>query len=87
MYYVYILRCADGTLYVGSAKDVSAREARHNAGRGAKYTSGRRPVRVVYSEPHSTRSEAQSREAQIKTWSRAKKEALVVSPPSELRPL
>ena len=79
MYYVYILRCADGTLYTGSTSDLPAREATHNAGRGAKYTAGRRPVRIVYSEEHESRSAAQSREYQLKTWPRARKDALIAA--------
>ncbi len=77
MYYVYILRCADNSLYVGWTTDVAARETAHNDGRGAKYTSGRRPVSVVYSEPHESRSKAQKREYQLKRWTRAKKDALI----------
>lgn len=76
-WYVYILRCSDGTLYAGSTNDLSACEQRHNEGRGAKYTAGRRPVRVVYSEVHQSRSAAQAREAELKRWTRARKEALV----------
>ena len=76
-YFVYILRCADGTLYTGSTTDVQGRELTHNAGRGAKYTAARRPVRVVYFEAHDSRSAAQRREAQLKRWTHAKKEALI----------
>jgi putative endonuclease len=76
-YFVYIASCSDGTLYVGSTSDVLERERVHNEGRGAKYTAGRLPVRVVYSEGHKSRSAAQQREAQLKRWSRAKKQALV----------
>jgi putative endonuclease len=76
-YFVYIALCADGTLYVGSTSDLARRERAHNDGHGAKYTSGRRPVRFVYSEVHESRSAAQAREAQIKKWPRARKEALV----------
>jgi putative endonuclease len=76
-YFVYIASCSDGTLYVGSTSDVVERERVHNEGRGAKYTAGRRPVRVVYSEIHESRSAAQKREAQLKRWTRAKKQALV----------
>jgi putative endonuclease len=76
-YYVYLLRCADGTLYTGSTTDVEARERKHNAGLGAKYTAARRPVRMVYSEVHGSRSAAQQREAQLKRWTHAKKEALI----------
>ena len=75
--FVYILRCADGTLYTGWTTDVAARERAHNRGRGAKYTASRRPVRVIYEEPFETRSAAQKREAEIKRWPRAKKAALL----------
>jgi putative endonuclease len=50
VHYVYIVRCADGTLYTGYARDPRARQRAHNTGRGAKYTAGRRPVRLVYQE-------------------------------------
>jgi len=76
-YFVYIASCSDGTLYVGSTSDVVERERVHNEGRGAKYTAGRLPVRVVYSEGHESRSAAQRREAQLKRWSKAKKQALI----------
>jgi len=76
-YYVYILRCADGTLYTGSTTDVVARERAHNRGCGAKYTAGRGPVRVVYFEAHESRSAAQKREAQLKRWTRKQKDALI----------
>ena len=77
--FVYILRCKDGTLYTGWTADVAARERAHNAGRGAKYTKGRRPVRVVYQEAHETRSAAQKREARLKRGTRAQKAALIAS--------
>lgn len=86
-YYVYILRCADGTLYTGSTTHLAERELKHNDGRGAKYTAARRPVKMVYSEAHESRSAAQRREYQIKTWSRAKKDALVAGDLSRLRHL
>jgi putative endonuclease len=76
-YFVYILACSDVTLYVGSTSDLVRRERAHNEGRGAKYTAGRRPVRIIYSESHESRSAAQRREAQLKRWSRAKKMALI----------
>jgi putative endonuclease len=63
---VYILRCADNSLYVGSNTDVAARETAHHDGRGAKYAAGRRPVRVVCSESHEPRSTAQKRAYQLK---------------------
>jgi putative endonuclease len=78
-YFVYIVRCADGTLYTGCTNDLEARVRAHNLGRGAKYTAGRRPVRLVYSEPWESRSDAQRREAQIKRLTRAEKKALIVS--------
>lgn len=78
-YFVYILRCADGTLYTGSTMDIAARERAHNEGRGAKYTAGRGPVRVVYSEVHESRSAALKREAAIKRWARDRKEAFIAS--------
>jgi putative endonuclease len=76
-WFVYILRCSNGTLYTGSTNNLAARELAHNQGRGAKYTAGRRPVRVVYSEVYESRAAAQARESQLKRWTRARKEALV----------
>jgi predicted GIY-YIG superfamily endonuclease len=77
MYYVYIVRCADGSLYTGLARDPQQRVAVHNAGRGAKYTSSRRPVALVYQEAVKSLSDALKREAQIKNWRRARKDALI----------
>ncbi len=76
MPFVYIVQCADGTLYTGWAMDVLARVRVHNAGRGAKYTQARRPVRLVYSEAWPSRAGAMRREHQIKRWSRIRKLAL-----------
>ncbi len=76
-FFVYILRCADGSYYVGSTTDVAARVEAHNAGRGPRFTACRRPVTLVYSEPFDTMDQARQREIQIKKWSRAKKEALI----------
>lgn len=75
--YVYILRCADDTLYTGWSNNLEKRLAAHNAGRGARYTRMRRPVKLVYWEPVSDRAAALKRELQIKRLSRAKKEILV----------
>lgn len=75
-HYVYIVECDDGTLYTGYTTDVGRRVAEHNAGKGAKYTAGRTPVRLRYVEYHDTRSGAQSREYEIKTLSRAEKDSL-----------
>jgi len=77
-FFVYILRCADGTLYTGSAKDPQARAKAHNDGRGARYTSGRRPVSLVYAEKCDSQGSAVQREHQLKRWTRRKKEALIV---------
>lgn len=77
MNYVYILRCADGTLYCGWTTDLQERLAAHNAGTGAKYTRSRRPVRLAYYEEHEDRHEALSREWHIKRMSREEKLALI----------
>jgi predicted GIY-YIG superfamily endonuclease len=75
--FVYIVRCADHTLYTGSAKDPQARLALHNAGRGARYTAGRRPVTLVYTEACESLGAALRREHELKRWPRAKKDALI----------
>ena len=78
MPFVYILRCADGTLYTGYASDPTQREQVHNNGRGAKYTRGRRPVRLVYAEACRSVTQALKREHQLKRWTRTRKEAFIV---------
>lgn len=70
---VYILRCGDGSLYTGITNDLDARIAAHEAGMGAKYTKGRGPFELVYSEACSGRSEATRREIAIKKLSRVQK--------------
>jgi putative endonuclease len=77
VHFVYIVRCRDGTLYTGYARDPHDRERVHNTGRGARYTSGRRPVALAYAESFDSRSEALKREYQLKRWPRARKEALI----------
>ena len=77
MHFVYIVRCVDGTLYTGYARNPALREKAHNGGKGARYTAGRRPVCLVYSETCQSRSDALKREHQLKRWSRARKEALI----------
>jgi putative endonuclease len=72
-HYVYIVRCADGTLYTGYTTDPAAREQAHNAGRGAKYTRSRRPVCLVYSERFRSLAKALRREYALKQLSRADK--------------
>jgi putative endonuclease len=75
--YLYIACCSDGSYYTGISGDVEARIKLHNTGRGAKYTSARRPVTLIYSETHKTLSLAMKREREIKSWPRSRKEALV----------
>jgi putative endonuclease len=77
MFFVYMVRCSDGSLYTGLAKDPEKRVRVHNAGKGAKYTRSRRPVSLVYSEQCESLSAALKRERELKLWSRTKKEALV----------
>ena len=72
-----MVRCSDGTLYTGYARDPQAREAVHNTGRGARYTSGRRPVRLVHSEAFDSLGDALKREHALKRFTRAQKEALI----------
>lgn len=77
MYFAYIMRCADGTLYTGYTDDIARREVVHNSGRGAKYTRSRLPVKMVYHESFATRSEAMKREYAIKQLSREQKLKLI----------
>lgn len=79
MYYVYLLRCGDGTLYTGFTNDLARRLAAHNAGKGAKYTRGRRPVELVYWESFSNKSSALRREYAIKQLPRRQKLTLIQS--------
>lgn len=76
-WYVYVARCADGTLYCGIARDVAARIAQHDAGKGAKYTRGRGPLTVVFTRRCRSKNRALVIEHAIKQLSRADKEALV----------
>ena len=75
-HFVYIVRCVDGTLYTGYARDPQARQIVHNSGRGAKYTSGRRPVTLIYVERFRSKRRALRREIEIKKWTRKRKELL-----------
>lgn len=73
-YFIYILKCADGTLYTGSTNDLKARVIAHNTSKtGAKYTRARRPVKIVYSEEFRTKSRAMKREWEIKQMGRKEK--------------
>ena len=75
--WVYIVRCADGTLYTGATTDIQARIKVHNAGKGAKYTKGWLPVTLVYSEELPDYHAAQSREWHIKQMTKKEKEKLI----------
>ena len=79
MEYVYMVRCADGSLYTGWTTDPAHRIAAHNAGEGAKYTRSRRPVELVYLESFELRSDALRREAALKRLPRAQKLALIAA--------
>ena len=74
---VYILQCADDTLYTGYTTDPERRLREHNAGEGAKYTRGRTPVEIVYSEGYDSQSAAMSREYEIKQLDRDAKQRLI----------
>lgn len=78
MNYVYILRCADGSLYTGWTNDLEKRVKTHNAGRGAKYTKTRLPVELVYYEEYEEKGEALSREFNIKRLKKTAKEKLIL---------
>lgn len=77
MYHVYILECADKSLYTGITNDLENRLKRHKEGRASKYTRAKKAVKIVYSEQHSSRSAALKREAEIKKWTRQKKLNLI----------
>lgn len=76
-YYVYILRCKDGSYYTGHAKDVEKRFEMHKKGRGARYTRMHEPEKLVYLEEFESRGDAMKRERQIKTLSHNKKQQLI----------
>jgi putative endonuclease len=76
-WFVYVVRCRDGSLYTGISTDVGDRVAAHNAGKGARYTRARLPVHIVHVEGKRSRSTALKREAAIKALSRSEKLALV----------
>lgn len=79
MYTVYLLECADTTIYTGIAVDLARRLEEHKTGKGASYTRSHKPVRILYAEEHPSRSSALKREAAIKKLSRPQKLALVAS--------
>ena len=76
---VYILECADQTLYTGITNDLDRRIQEHDSGKGAKYTRGRAPVRLLHSETHPSRSTAVKREAEITSFEKATKRQLAAN--------
>ena len=77
MPFTYILKCADGSYYVGSTVDLERRLAQHDAGEGARYTATRRPVQLVWAHESQLVDDAFALEKKIQNWSRAKREALI----------
>ncbi len=84
---VYILKCLDGSFYIGSTSDIESRIELHDSGKASAYTRARLPVRLVYTEPQPTRSRAVKRERQLKGWTCAKKQALIDGDLAALRQL
>ena len=76
-WYLYILECCDGSYYTGVTVNIAERLKRHNSGKGAKYTRGRRPCQLVYFEDHDSEKEARKKELKIKSWRRSKKNELI----------
>ena len=77
MFFAYLVRCADGTLYGGYTTDLQKRLAAHNSGKGAKYTRGRAPLELIYREECGTHSQALKREYAVKSLSREQKLGLI----------
>ncbi|MFH0776350.1 MAG: GIY-YIG nuclease family protein [Patescibacteria group bacterium] len=76
-HFFYLARCRDDSLYSGYSQDLEKREKAHNSGKGAKYTAGRRPVKIIYFEKFDSKSAALKREIAVKKMSRAEKLKLV----------
>jgi putative endonuclease len=87
MAWMYILKCADDSYYVGSTRNLDLRLSQHKSGKGSRYTSGRLPVDLVYGEEYDRVADAYSREKQIQNWGRAKREALINGNQEALPPL
>jgi putative endonuclease len=77
MWFTYILLCSDGSYYTGSTNDIKKRFKDHLEGKGARYTKSHKPIKIVYEEKFATKSEALKREAEIKGWSRKRKQNLL----------
>jgi predicted GIY-YIG superfamily endonuclease len=86
-WYVYILKCRDGTLYTGITNDLSRRAAEHNSGTASRYTRSRRPVQIIYKEPCSNRSAALKKEYAVKSLTRKEKEDYIERHAEKLRVL
>ncbi|WP_174734802.1 GIY-YIG nuclease family protein [Mesobacillus harenae] len=78
-HYFYVLCCRDGSFYGGYTNDLERRLNQHNEGKGAKYTRGRGPVKLLYSKPFTNKSDALKAEYQFKRWSRKKKEQFLIN--------
>lgn len=76
-HYVYLARCSDDSLYCGTCIDLKEREAKHNEGKGAKYTRSRLPIRIIYHETCASLSDARKREIEVKKMSKQHKEQMV----------
>jgi putative endonuclease len=77
MYFVYLMECADKSIYTGITTDLKRRFEEHSSDNGARYTRSHKVIRILYSERFENRSEASKREAEIKSWKRNKKLALI----------
>lgn len=84
MWHIYIIKCADNTLYTGTTTNISRRIKEHNHKKGGSYTRIRLPVMLLYSEAYLDRSKALRREAQIKQWTKKKKLALIAHDRAQL---
>lgn len=73
MWFVYVLLCSDGSFYTGSTNNLEKRFLEHKNGKGGRYTRSHQPIKIIYTEKLPTKSEALKKEAQLKSWSRAKK--------------
>lgn len=87
MWHVYLLKCSDNSIYVGLTNNLDRRLSEHEHGFGSQYTSSRLPVTCEYSETFKNRKDAESRESQLKRWSRAKKEAVIAGNIKKLQEL
>ena len=87
MAWMYILKCADDSYYIGSTKNLDLRITQHQSGKGSRYTSGRLPIELVYGEEYDRVADAYYREKQVQNWGRAKREALIDGKPELLSAL